>query len=84
MPIYEYYCKDCGEQFEKMTSMAKADEMECQECGSTNTERLLSLFGVGASQPKSPCAGGACPPQSPCAAHGPGPGCGGCPGLAGM
>ncbi len=73
MPIYEYRCRDCKAEFETLTTMAKADEIECKACGSENTERLLSVFGVSAGIPDSPCAdGAACSPQE-CGAGG------GCP-----
>lgn len=72
MPIYEYTCSDCGQQFEQMTTMSKADETPCANCGSEQTQRQLSIFGVGSggSQPQMPaCPGGQCAMNaaSPCA-----------------
>ncbi|OVE81478.1 hypothetical protein BVY04_03195 [bacterium M21] len=79
MPIYEYKCTKCDAAFEKMTTMAKADETECANCGSDETERQFSTFGVAVAQPASPCSGGGCPMPSGGA---PSP-CQGCP-SAGM
>lgn len=50
MPIYEYTCKKCGASFEAMSSMASRDEMECEECGSKQTERLASTFCCSVEQ----------------------------------
>lgn len=44
MPIYEYTCKSCGAAFEAMSPMSSRDEMDCESCGSSNTERLASTF----------------------------------------
>ena len=63
MPIYEYKCRDCKAEFEKITTMAKANDVECKKCGSKNTERLLSVFGVSSGIPDSPCADGQCSPK---------------------
>ena len=75
MPIYEYICRDCGEQFETMTTMAKADEVACKACESENTERKFSVFGVTASTPKHACGSNEMPRGCPSA--GGGGGCGG-------
>ena len=80
MPIYEYICRDCGYEFETMTTMAKANEVSCKACESEKTERKFSVFGVASSSPKSACSIGEAPTS--CGATGPG-GCGSCPGLMG-
>ncbi len=67
MPIYEYRCRECRAEFEQMTTMAKADDIACKQCGSKKTERLLSVFGVGAAKPDMPCATDACPSAKGCA-----------------
>jgi len=44
MPIYEYVCKSCGLEFEKLTTLAKAHEtQECPKCGNQTGERVLSV-----------------------------------------
>lgn len=47
MPIYEYRCADCEQQFEKRRCMSEADdEIACPECGSLHTNRGLSMFAA--------------------------------------
>lgn len=57
MPIYEYKCQECEEQFEKLVR-GKADELEveCPKCGSHEVKKALSLFGFSAGAP-SPSRG---------------------------
>ncbi len=50
MPIYEYECQDCKEEFELLVfSSSKADDVECPKCHSRNVRRKLSLFGTRSS-----------------------------------
>ena len=52
MPIYEYACRSCGEQFELLTYASKADEATCPKCGSVDVKRLMSVFAcVSSSEP---------------------------------
>ena len=52
MPIYEYTCKKCDTKFEKLIkSMSNGDKVPCPECHSTQTQRALSVFAVGAESP---------------------------------
>jgi len=44
MPLYEYRCRHCGQQFEVLIRDATAPS--CRACGSDALERLSSLFGV--------------------------------------
>ena len=47
MPIYEYICLDCGEQFEIIRSMKDADApLKCDFCDGDHTSRMLSLFNA--------------------------------------
>ena len=41
MPLYEYRCKNCGHQFEKIQSFSAPDEKECPVCHGP-VERLIS------------------------------------------
>ncbi len=70
MPLYEYACKSCGSDFEKLRPMSEGHEAHCPECGQVS-KRVLSLIaapvhvGVGAGfESASPsgasCCGGAC------------------------
>ncbi len=45
MPLYEYRCKDCGHQFEKIQSFSAPEEKECPSCHGP-VERLLSAPAV--------------------------------------
>lgn len=48
MPIYEYKCNKCGHMFGLLQSfLAKRKGHACPECGSTETERVVSRFGSG-------------------------------------
>jgi len=67
MPIYEYHCNACGADFEKLVFGIKP-EAACEQCGSKNTDKLMSRFGMGRAS-----SGG-----SPPAASNSGSGCGGC------
>lgn len=50
MPIYEYRCKECGEEFEKFVrSMTAEEEVVCPSCGSPQVEKKISLFGSRSS-----------------------------------
>lgn len=41
MPIYEYLCKKCGRQFERIQKFSDQPLKKCEQCGGT-LERLLS------------------------------------------
>ncbi len=45
MPLYEYRCKDCGHQFEKIQSFSAPDEKECPVCHGP-LERLISASAI--------------------------------------
>lgn len=45
MPLYEYRCKDCGHQFEKIQSFSAPDEKECPVCHGP-LERLISASAL--------------------------------------
>lgn len=42
MPIYEYKCDKCGNEFEELVIMAE-DEPACPACGQEHCKRLLSI-----------------------------------------
>ncbi len=43
MPIYEYRCEDCGQEFELFQKITAPAGGTCPSCGSTNVRRLISL-----------------------------------------
>ncbi len=46
MPLFKYRCRDCGEEFEELVSFDKSNDMECPQCGSRQTEKLVSAFAT--------------------------------------
>jgi len=45
MPIYEYHCRACGQDFELVRSRDKMDAgTKCAHCASKATARKLSIF----------------------------------------
>lgn len=42
MPIYEYKCKACQREFEYQQRMADPDKTDCEACGASALERLIS------------------------------------------
>ena len=46
MPLYEYTCDNCGEQFEELVSMSNEDEVLCPVCEKP-ARKLLSAFAIG-------------------------------------
>lgn len=48
MPVYEYHCRDCKADFEKLV-FGPDPEVCCETCGSKKTEKLMSRFGMGRS-----------------------------------
>ncbi len=48
MPIYEYYCSQCGKEFEKLLPISDPDvnSPECPDCQSHNTHKRLSRIAA--------------------------------------
>ena len=44
MPLYEYYCPPCGNQFEVLRPMSQMDDAACSPSGHTTNNRVLSIF----------------------------------------
>jgi putative FmdB family regulatory protein len=67
MPMYEYHCSHCGEEFEELVSSSTHDsEVECPECEQEGgARRKLSTFATasgglssgGFSAPSAPSSG---------------------------
>jgi putative FmdB family regulatory protein len=45
VPLYEYRCKNCGHQFEKIQSFSAPEETECPVCQGP-IERLISAPAI--------------------------------------
>jgi putative FmdB family regulatory protein len=43
MPIYEFHCEECGQDFESL--IMGSDEPECTVCQSKNVCKLMSTCG---------------------------------------
>ncbi len=45
MPLYEFVCPDCDDNFEKLVrSLAAVEEVTCPTCGSKNVRKKISNF----------------------------------------
>lgn len=70
MPIYEFRCGGCNEEFEDLVrSDTELKTVRCPKCDSPKVERKLSVFGVGAASPAGGYPGPSCSEQN----------CPGCP-----
>ena len=48
MPLYDYICHQCESNFTELRRTIEIDSpINCPECGSMKTSRLLSCFSVG-------------------------------------
>jgi len=45
MPLFEYRCQDCGEQFETVV-FDRNRQVTCKKCHSARVEKLISVFAV--------------------------------------
>lgn len=65
MPLFEYRCKECGHVTEFLEKADSKAQHECEQCGSTKTDRLLSAFSVKEGRSSrsvgSSCPSGTCP-----------------------
>ena len=58
MPIYEFTCKKCGEEFEELVSSGGGDVVECPKCSATAVERRMSAFAFKSGGKFTPSSGG--------------------------
>jgi len=52
MPLYDYRCDNCKEEFEEIQPFDKKDDVRCPKCN-RKARRLVSGFAVGDSGSKS-------------------------------
>ncbi|MBV9086833.1 MAG: zinc ribbon domain-containing protein [Acidobacteriaceae bacterium] len=73
MPIFEYVCKSCGNEFEAI--VRGSEKSVCPKCEGTRLEKKLSVFamasssGTGGAFESMPSSGGGCAcgdPNGPC------------------
>jgi putative FmdB family regulatory protein len=65
MPVYEYRCAECGEKFDLFlrSAMQKAAPT-CPQCGSSEVEKAISLFGVSGASGSSRAGAASCGPTA--------------------
>jgi putative FmdB family regulatory protein len=59
MPIFEYKCEDCGEEFEQLVS-GKNPKVICLKCSSKNLKKKFSLFGMSGVTKQASSSGSGC------------------------
>ena len=70
MPIYEYRCRACGHEFQKLVYGQTA--VVCPSCQSAEVRRTLSVFGIrsgGNPVASEGGGGGACCAGGGCSCH---------------
>lgn len=66
MPIYEFTCDDCGQEFEQLIA-SMGDKAPCPNCESKNVSRKFSTFAAhNQASGGSKCADGGCPMSGGC------------------
>ncbi len=56
MPIYEYKCAKCDEEFEALVFRAD-EEIACPQCKGDRVKRLMSVCGFKSSESYTPPSG---------------------------
>jgi putative FmdB family regulatory protein len=65
MPLYEYECRSCGAQFEKLI-LNRRTKVVCKSCGGKQVDRRLSTFAIASSGSRP----AATPDAGPCGSCG--------------
>jgi len=54
MPIYEYECLKCGQEFELLRGITANDnDLKCTKCGAEKPRRVVSTFASSGSSDSS-------------------------------
>ena len=64
MPIYEYRCRGCEKEFEKLV-IRSSQTIVCPHCESEEVERVLSVFSHSSDGQSSPSSGSSYPTCAP-------------------
>ncbi len=59
MPMYEFKCKQCGQQYEELVRSSD-EKISCPKCGSAETYKLISTFAPKMAGAAPSCATGGC------------------------
>ena len=60
MPLYEYRCCECAEEFEVLQPIgADGADLACPECGAARPEKLISSFACSGDDGAPGAGGGA-------------------------
>jgi putative FmdB family regulatory protein len=70
MPIFEYKCKQCGDEFEKLV-FNRADAIDCPKCHTHDVAKKFSAFGMKSGSKFVSSSGSGC---GNCSSHS----CGSC------
>jgi putative FmdB family regulatory protein len=54
MPLYDFHCRSCGHEFERL--VRGADVVECPSCRGADVERLLSTFALSTEERRAAAA----------------------------
>jgi len=60
MPLFKYRCNDCQANFEDLVPFSQSHNVECPQCGSHNTEKLVSTFATLGGSSSSSSSLGSC------------------------
>ena len=63
MPMFEYQCKKCGHRIDVLVKSIARNRQEvcCENCGSTATEKVLASFSVGQGRSSTATCPTCCP-----------------------
>ncbi|MEJ2137224.1 MAG: zinc ribbon domain-containing protein [Desulfofustis sp.] len=67
MPIYEFICNSCGNEFEAIVSSTDTTSVTCESCQSGEVKKVMSASSIkvgGSAAPLSP------PPAAGCGGSG--------------
>ena len=65
MPIYEYHCPQCGNDFEKLI-FKRSDPVWCPSCQALDVEKKFSTFGMKSGNSFVSSSGSSC---DSCSSH---------------
>jgi putative FmdB family regulatory protein len=63
MPIFEYNCKNCDAQFEKLVFRSDDTDIKCPACNSSQVEKRVSAASVLSGSASAGFSGGGCAPS---------------------